>query len=597
MADAVIWAALLAAAGLVILAVHLERRVRQHGDPGRTGRRLAQFPERNPEPVLSVSFDARLLYANPAARALAHETLQSGDAGRILPGDLAQRIAALRNAGLAATHWEYLHGGNVLRCSLHCMEDLGVCHVYLKDLTALYAAERQVDHQLLHDLLTGLPNRRALDARLQAALSRGLPAGVMLLHIDRFRGLMETLGQASAEPVLCTVASRLLEFAAREPDCAPHRLDGAGFALLCRSMPDAERLSHLAERVRVLLAAPLRVDGRELSFTFSIGASRAPQDGDDAPTLLRRADAALQHARRSGGAMLQAYHPALDAQALQRLELEHALTHAARRGQLSLRYQPQHRIADGRLVGVEALVRWHHPTLGEVPLADFIPLAETSGAIVGIGEWVLQTVCERVRAWQAAGLPQLVVAVNLSPRHFRSHELLAHVTRTLACSRLDARWLELEITESAAMHDIEAAAHTLRSLKHLGVRIALDDFGTGHSALAWLRRLPVDKLKLDQSFVRAMQHDPVDAAIVRSVVGLGHAIGLTVLAEGVEEAAQVAMLRAMRCDLVQGYYYSRPLDEAQLLARLAAEPPADPPIRCRGEIHEHPASRVHPLRT
>jgi len=281
-----------------------------------------------------------------------------------------------------------------------------------------------------------------------------------------------------------------------------------------------------------------------------------------------------------------------------RLELEHALTHAAARGELTLRYQPQMRISDNRMVGVEALVRWRHPTRGEVPLTEFIPLAESSGAIIAIGEWVLRTACERAQAWQAAGLPSITVAVNLSPRHFRSPNLVQEVQACLAQSGLAPRWLEIEITESAAMHDIELATATLDGLKALGVQLALDDFGTGHSALAWLRRFPVDKLKLDQSFVRTLQSDPANAAIVRAVITLGRELGLVVLAEGVEEAGQLARLRAMHCDQVQGYLFSRPLTEPQLLELLAGLPPEDTshPAEKRGELHEHPTARVHPLR-
>jgi EAL domain-containing protein (putative c-di-GMP-specific phosphodiesterase class I) len=350
--------------------------------------------------------------------------------------------------------------------------------------------------------------------------------------------------------------------------------------------------------VKVLMAPAFHIDGRELYFSLSMGASRAPEDGGDASTLLRRADTALQHVKREGGDGFQLYFPALDAQAVERLELEHALTHAADRGELTLRYQPQMRISDNRMVGVEALVRWRHPTRGEIPLTEFIPLAESSGAIVTIGEWVLRTACERAQAWQAAGLPPIIVAVNLSPRQFRSPILVQQVEASLAQSGLDARCLEIEITESAAMHDIEQAAATLDRLKALGVQLALDDFGTGHSSLAWLRRFPVDKLKIDQSFVRTMERDPANATIVRAVVALGREMGLVVLAEGVEEVGQLAMLRAMRCDQVQGYLFSKPLTEPQLLELLAGLPPEDTshPAEKRGELHAHPTARVHPLR-
>lgn len=593
----------MAAISLVLLlaavaALAARRLLRRALNAARVRNLLALFPERNPQPVLSVSFDGRVRYANPAAHMLATGLHAHGDAAGLLPPDLVDRIGVLLDSGRTNDYWEYLHRTSVLQCSVHCMEDIGVCHVYLKDLTAQHVAETLLDHHSLHDLLTGLPNQRAFNERLADALADGAPALVLLLQLDRFRVLMETLGHATGETLLRAVATRLSGLMASMPGCAMHRFEGALFAVICPRPADASSLPHLAAQVKTLMMPAFLVDGRELYFSFSMGASRAPEDGNDAATLLRRADTALQHVERGGGAGFQVYFPALDAQAVERLELEHALTHAAARGELTLRYQPQIRVGDGRMVGVEALVRWRHPTRGEIPLTEFIPLAESSGAIIAIGEWVLRTACERAQAWQAAGLPPVTVAVNLSPRHFRSPGLVHAVETCLAKSGLMPGLLEIEITESAAMHDIEQAAAALDRLKALGVQLALDDFGTGHSALAWLRRFPVDKLKLDQSFVSTMAWDPANAAIVRAVVALGREMGLVVLAEGVEEAGQLAMLRAMRCDQVQGYLYSKPLTEAQLLERLADLPPQEAvaSAKRRGERYEHPASRVHPLR-
>lgn len=601
MHDMLTWVAVIALAlPLAAVAAFAARQLlRRTLDEARAQRRLALFPERNPQPVLSVSFDGRVRYANPAAHLLVNSLHAHGEVAKALPPDLVDHIGALLNSGSAEDRWEYLLQSSVLQCSLHCMEDLGVCHVYLKDLTAQHIAESLLDHHNLHDLLTGLPNQRAFNERLAGTLADGAPAAVLLLHLDRFRALMETLGHTSGETLLSAVAKRLTGLMARMPGCAVHRFDGALFAVFCPRLTDATSLADLAAQLKMLMLPAFHIDGRELYFTFSMGASRAPEDGTDAATLLRRADTALQHVKREGGDSFQLYFPALDAQAVERLELEHALTHAAARGELTLRYQPQIRVSDGRIVGVEALVRWRHPTLGEIPLTEFIPLAESSGAIVAIGEWVLHTACERAQAWQAAGLPPLTVAVNLSPRQFRSPSLVQQVEASLAASGLAARWLEIEITESAAMHDIGQAVTSLTHLKALGVRLALDDFGTGHSALAWLRRFPIDKLKIDQSFVRGMEHDLADAAIVRAVITLGREMGLAILAEGVEEPGQLAMLRAMRCDQIQGYLFSKPLTETQLLELLAALPPQledeAPSMETRGELYEHPAARVHPL--
>jgi diguanylate cyclase (GGDEF)-like protein len=594
------WLVLLATA-LVLLAaggIVAYRILRRMHAAVQVRRRLALFPERNPEPVLSVSFDGQVRYANPAARFLARRARPDASITRLLPADLSAHIATLLNSGRTDAHWEYLSGASVLQCSVHCMEDLGACHVYLKDLTAQHTAESLLDHHTLHDMLTGLPNQRVFNEQLASALSLGRPAAVLLLHLDRFRSLMETLGQSTGETLLRAVAARLTALMAVTPGSAVHRFEGALFAILCTYQADDDAIAQLATQVKSRMLPPFLIDDRELNFSFSMGASRAPDNGHDTPTLLRRADTALQHVKRAGGGGFQMYFPALDAQAVNRLELEHALTHAAERGELALCYQPQFRLRDDRLIGVEALVRWRHPTRGEIPLTEFIPLAETSGAILSIGEWVLRTACEHAQSWQAAGLPPIAVAVNLSPRHFRSPNLVQQVETILTASGLAARWLEIEITESAAMHDTGQATATLDQLKALGVQLALDDFGTGHSALAWLRHFPVDKLKIDQSFVRGMEHDHADAAIVRAVIALGREMGLSILAEGVEEAGQLAMLRAMRCDQVQGYLYSKPLSEAQLLELLASLPPQDaqPPLHTFGELHEVSATRVRPLR-
>lgn len=597
MHDALIWVAVIALALLLaaVAAFAARRLLRRTLDEARVQRRLALFPERNPQPVLSVSFDGRVRYANPAAHLLANGLRAHSEVAKVLPSDLVDHIGVLLNSGLAEDRWEYLHQNSVLQCSVHCMEDLGVCHVYLKDLSAQHIAETLLDHNSLHDLLTGLPNQRAFNERLAGALAAGAPAVVLLLHLDRFRALMETLGHATGETLLRAVATRLTELMAGMPGGAVYRFEGALFAMLCTRTTDS---SSLAAQVKKLMIPAFQIDGRELYFSFSMGASRAPEDGGDAATLLRRADTALQHIKGDGGDGFQSYFPALDANAMEQLELEHALAHAAERGELSLRYQPQFRIDDGRMVGVEVLVRWHHPTRGDILPSEFIPLAEISGAILNIGEWVLQTACERCQSWQSAGLPPLTIAVNLSPRQFRSTSLVHQVEASLAQSGLASRWLEFEITESAAMHDIELATTALDQLKSLGVQLALDDFGTGHSALAWLRRFPVDKLKIDQSFVRTMEHDSANAAIVRAVIALGREMSLVVLAEGVEEAGQLAMLRAMRCDQVQGYLYSKPLTEPQLLELLAGLPleVTSHLAEKRGELHAHPTARVHPLR-
>jgi diguanylate cyclase (GGDEF)-like protein len=535
---------------------------------------MAQFPERNPEPVLCVSFDGHVRYANPAAKKLGKQGSGSAAVDSVLPPDLSDKIAKLLDSGYSHSQWEYPHSTGLLRCSLHCIGDLDVCHVYLKDVTAQHVAETLLDHNSMHNMLTGLPNRRALTKRLEEATSEGVPAAILLLELDRIQGLMVTLGHDTCDRLLQSVSMRLSSLEALIPGSTLHHFRENQLVLFCPNFSGTDKLEQLVEKSHELMTQAFYIDSRELYFSLIMGASRIPENGYAASTLLRCADAALQHAKRNDN-NFQQYYPELDLQAVDNLELEHALAHAVERGELTLRYQPQFRVHDGRMAGVEVLVRWHHPTQGEIPPSKFIPLAESTGAIYAIDQWVLQTACKRHRTWQEAGLPQLVMAVNLSPRNLHLPDLVHRIESSLALSGMSAKWLVLEITESAEIQNIEHAKTTLAQLRDLGIKIALDDFGTGHSAFTWLRRFPIDQLKIDMSFTRSMQHEPADAMIVCALVRLGREMGLSVLAEGVEEADQLAMLRSMRCDKVQGYLFSRPLAEAQLLDLLTSQPLLD----------------------
>jgi len=314
----------------------------------------------------------------------------------------------------------------------------------------------------------------------------------------------------------------------------------------------------MARRIVRGMQAAVQLEGRTLYFSFTIGACVFPEDGEDRATLLRRADTALRQAMRTGVDFLR-YHPDMDRLAVAQLETEHALRHAEQRGELELHYQPQIALDTGRVIGVEALVRWCHPQKGLISPAEFIPLAEETGMIVPMGAWILASACAQNQAWQRAGLPPMVVAVNFSPRQFADPELPTLVERILAEIGLDPEWLELEVTEGVAMHDLKQAIATLHAFKVLGVRLSIDDFGTGYSSLAYLSRFPLDKLKLDQSFVRNLERDARDEAIAHAVVTLGLGLGLTVIAEGVETVAQRERLREFGCHEVQGYLYSRPL--------------------------------------
>lgn len=576
----VTWSVLASAAAILALSGFFGYYTWRNVIEARVRRRLAQFPERNPSPVFSLSPAGELQYANPAARALAAKLL--GDAGaaeRLLPEQARCGLPAPAGLGEEQAGWEYVIGGATLHCGLHCMADLGVCHAYVRDITEQRQAERQLLHQAMHDAVTGLPNQRAFQDRLDEILTNRGAGAVLLLRLDRFRGVIETLGHGAGEQVLCAVGERLAGLIATDPRlCCVHRFEGELFAILLNGDDADGEVPRLAARIAEAMQAPLALDGRSLFFSFSIGAAVFPGDGADRARLLRLADTALHLVLHTGGNGFRRYDADMDRCALERLETEHALRHAEQRGELELHYQPQVAIDTGRIVGLEALVRWRHPSKGLISPAEFIPLAEETGMIGPMGEWILATACAQNRAWQVAGLPPVVVAVNISPRQFADPGLPGSVRRVLAETGLDPAWLELEVTEGAAMQDLAQAEAALAEFKAIGVSLSIDDFGTGHSSLAYLSRFPIDKLKVDQSFVRHLDREAGDAAIARSVVALGHALGLTVIAEGVETTAQLDRLRAFGCQEIQGYLFSRPVPETRVADLLAA-----PPWRLDGE--------------
>ncbi|HZV64552.1 MAG TPA: bifunctional diguanylate cyclase/phosphodiesterase, partial [Telluria sp.] len=388
--------------------------------------------------------------------------------------------------------------------------------------------------------------------------------------LDRFSGVVSGFGHAFGDQMLKSMALRI-ERAAQPHGGEVFRLDGANFAVLYR-LAQADpafgaAIAGLQERMRT----PFSCENHEVFSSLSLGAASFPQDGARPAALLRNADAALQAARRAGGDRLSAYSQELNAEAEKRLELETGLRHALARGELELHYQPQQTLASGALLGFEALLRWRHKGAPVAP-ADFIPLAEESGLIVAIGEWVLEQACRQLAAWNAGVTPPLSMAVNISPRQFSHPDFFAGVERVLAATGVDPRWVELEITEGVMMENAETAIALLGRLRRLGLQLAIDDFGTGYSSLAYLKRFPIHKLKIDQSFVRQLEAGSEDVAIVQAVISLGHTLGLTVIAEGVETDEQRALLRAWCCDQIQGYCYGRPLAAGAARAFIAAEP-------------------------
>ncbi|TFW31212.1 putative bifunctional diguanylate cyclase/phosphodiesterase [Duganella callida] len=435
------------------------------------------------------------------------------------------------------------------------------CVFMLYHVRARVRVEDELSHQASHDPLTGLAHRRSFEARLAALPEE--PHVVVLGTIDRFSRIIGGFGHAFGDRIMVGLAARI-RGAAERSGGEVFRLDGANFAILYRMACDTEAFAAALSGLRDEVRNPYDCEGHEIFTTLSLGAVSYPLHGGSPDALLRNADAALQAARKAGGDRLVVYSQQLNAEAGERLDMESLLRHAVERGELELHYQPQQALHDGALIGFEALLRWRrHGKL--ISPADFIPLAEESGLIVPIGSWVLEEACRQISVWQAETGQRVSIAVNISPRQFAAPGFLAHLEDLLATSHVDPACLELEITESVMVEDAESAIALLHRLRALGLRLAIDDFGTGYSSLAYLSRFPIHKLKIDQSFVRNMHAVSEQAAIVQATISLGHSLGLTVIAEGVESETQRAMLSVWRCDEIQGYHYSRPLPAASAL--------------------------------
>ena len=428
------------------------------------------------------------------------------------------------------------------------------------DITERKRAEEQVKSLAYHDALTGLPNRRLFQDRLSVAVAQAhrnsQRLAVLFLDLDRFKPVNDALGHAVGDRLIQDVAERL-RTCLREGDTVA-RLGGDEFTLLLPGVAQVVDAARVAEKVLDSLRVPFLIEGREVFATASIGISLYPEDGRDADTLVKNADAAMYRAKQQGRDNYQVCAPALNATALERLALESHLRHAVGQDELLLHYQPVMNIATGRVQGMEALLRWRHPELGLVPPGDFIPLAEMTGLIIAFSPWVLRTACAQAREWQAAGHPDLAVAVNLSARQFQHPDLAGQVKRALEETKLEAPFLELEVSETSAMQTPASSVQTLKALKAIGVRIAIDDFGTGSSSLSYLRRFPIDALKIDRSFTAGITRDPDAAAIANAVIALGHTLKLRVVAEGVETDDQLAFLAARRCDRAQGFLFGAP---------------------------------------
>jgi diguanylate cyclase (GGDEF)-like protein len=438
------------------------------------------------------------------------------------------------------------------------------------DVTERRRAHEQVRYLAYHDTLTELPNRDLFLDRLGVALVQGQRrqqgGALLFLDLDDFKVINDSLGHAVGDAGLRTVALRL-KGALREADTVA-RFGGDEFTVLLPGAEDPEVVGRVASKLHEAVRRPIVLDGRELGFAVSIGAALFPQDGRDVETLLKNADAAMYHAKSRGRGRTEFYTSALGARASIQLEADARLRQAVALGELELHYQPVVRLTDGVVDGYEALIRWRHPQRGLLPPADFIPAAEAAmGAIHDVGSWVLKTACRDLRRLPEAPGPPSRVAVNLSARQFHTGDIVEQVQGAVAAGGIVSSRLELEITESVALHGQESTVEALRALKALGVRIAIDDFGTGYSSLSYLRRFPIDTLKVDRSFVRDAADSADASAIVRAIIAVGHQLGLRVVAEGIETREQLRLLRLLGCDAAQGYFFCVPVPLEELEGR------------------------------
>src|SRR5215211_2824617 len=435
---------------------------------------------------------------------------------------------------------------------------------FVVDLSQSKQTQEKLNHLAYHDALTDLPNQVLFKDRLKQAIAlsrrNDQMQAVLLLNLDRFKTINDSLGYTAGDSLLQSVAQRLTN-CVRESDTVA-RFGGDEFALLLTNISRAQDAANAARAIKESLAQAFLFDDQEVFVSSSIGISVYPQDGRDTAGLLKTAGVALDRAKVQGGNNYQFYTAGGTTRALKQLVLESNLRSGLDKCEFIVHYQPQVDIRGFQLVGMEALVRWQHPSLGLLYPGEFVTLAEDSGLIISLGDWILRAACSQNKAWQDAGLAPMRLSVNFSARQFQQPSFMSAVAEILKETNLDPRWLELELTESSIMKEQEQAIEKLHELKLMGIRVAIDDFGTGYSSLNYLKRFPIDTLKIDKSFVSDVCKDPHDTAIVRAIINLGHALDLTVIAEGVETKEQLQYLSALECDVVQGFLFSKAISAA-----------------------------------
>ncbi len=447
----------------------------------------------------------------------------------------------------------------------------------------LYAIERKrtedrLSHLAQYDLVTGLPNRALFRDRLTRALAHAQRkqhvSALLFLDLDHFKSINDSLGHDAGDQLLKEVADRLRS-CLREGDTIA-RLGGDEFTVILEEIPESEHIANVAQKIIDLMARSFSINDQEVFVTTSIGIATYPACGTDPKTLIKNADAALYDAKEHGRGVYRFYHEKMNVIASERLELLTSLRHAVTRNEFVLRYQPQINTFTGEIVGVEALLRWHHPKKGLIYPSQFVHLLEDTGLIIPVGEWVIRTACEQGKTWQDAGLPAIPIAVNISGRQFKQKNLVSMISQILIDSKLAPRYLQLELTESVLVDNMAVTISTLRALHTIGTKLSIDDFGTGYSSLSYLKQFPLHALKIDRSFLRDIHKRSEDAAIATAIITLGHSMKLDVIAEGVETAEQMEFLKNRKCNIMQGHLFGYPMHPTQIEGWLGDEKKLSP---------------------
>ena len=536
---------------------------------------ISQFissPELNPHPIIELDLTGKILYLNPAAlyqfpeledMQIDHPLLQE------LLMQIMPMVNPIRNLFLRQVEID----GKVFEEVVSFMPWNAVIRIHISDITKQKKSEAIISYQIHYDSLTGLPNRKYLYEYLKEVLEKledeKQKFAVLFLDIDRFKLINDSLGHTIGDLLLKAVSDRLKTLL-RQDDLLV-RWGGDEFAIITKVIDSTDAVVQIAESIIQALTLPFSCGGHQLHITTSVGVSIYPDHNTEVEGLIHNADMAMYRAKEEGRNCFKFYIPNMQEQSFQRLLMENNLRRALENEELETYYQPQIDINTGKIVGLEVLLRWHHATLGSISPGDFIPLAEETGLIVPIGNWVLRHSCLQAIAWRNMGLPPIQIGVNLSIKQLQHKGFLVSLTQILNETDFDPHYLELEITEGIMMDSIEEKVILLEKFREMGIKLSIDDFGTGYSSLSYLKNLPIDTLKIDRTFIEYINHNPQDQAIVTSLINLSHSLNLIVIAEGAETSEQVDLLRSLGCDQVQGYFFHKALPAEQIEGLLRAQ--------------------------